>query len=222
MSTPREPMQVTSTGLSSRRRSSAPSFTELVDEYSRLNRMVMDSVNQMVVDALDPRTTRRAAPRSRLDREECCGDPCDYDPCHCRCCIVDADLAIYARIGELRVAPIRIENLRRREREITLDLSGWTTSGGKNSPIKAVLRPGTQFTLGPCSEAEVLLEVDTRPAAVESSAADIPRLPDVDDCQVLYADLRVEGCSIRPIRIALVLLPRDCDPYVIECGCACC
>jgi hypothetical protein len=25
----------------------------------------------------------------------------------------------------------------------------------------------------------------------------------VDDCLVVYADLRVEGCGIRPVRIAL-------------------
>ena len=51
---------------------------------------------------------------------------------------------------------------------------------------------------------------------------ELDRLPDVDECTVLYADLRVEGCGIRPIRIALALLPRDCYAYEAECDCGCC
>jgi hypothetical protein len=39
---------------------------------------------------------------------------------------------------------------------------------------------------------------------------------------VFSADLRVEGCDTRPIRIALALLPRDCNAYEIDCGCGCC
>jgi hypothetical protein len=45
---------------------------------------------------------------------------------------------------------------------------------------------------------------------------------DVDNCIVYYADLRVEGCEIRPVRIAVALLPRDCGDYRITCSCQCC
>jgi len=47
-------------------------------------------------------------------------------------------------------------------------------------------------------------------------------MPDVDRCEVSYADLRVTGCDLRPIRIAVAVLPRDCDAYVADCCCACC
>jgi hypothetical protein len=47
-------------------------------------------------------------------------------------------------------------------------------------------------------------------------------LPDVNDCLVAVGDLRVDGCDIRPVRIAVAILPRDCSAYQIECGCCCC
>ena len=47
-------------------------------------------------------------------------------------------------------------------------------------------------------------------------------LPDVDRCIVAYADLRVKGCDLRSIRIAVAVLPRTCEPFVVDCGCSCC
>jgi hypothetical protein len=47
-------------------------------------------------------------------------------------------------------------------------------------------------------------------------------LPDVDDCHVAVADLCIEGCDSRPIRIAVALLPRVCNSFDIHCDCACC
>lgn len=47
-------------------------------------------------------------------------------------------------------------------------------------------------------------------------------LPDVDHCAVSYADLRIAGCDLRSIRIAVAVLPRDCDAYVVDCCCSCC
>ncbi len=47
-------------------------------------------------------------------------------------------------------------------------------------------------------------------------------LRDVDDCHVAIADLRVQGCDTRPIRLAVAVLPRDCGPYPIRCACRCC
>lgn len=47
-------------------------------------------------------------------------------------------------------------------------------------------------------------------------------LPDVDHCAVSYADLRIAGCDLRSIRIAVAVLPRDCDAYVADCYCTCC
>ena len=47
-------------------------------------------------------------------------------------------------------------------------------------------------------------------------------LPDVDHCAVSYADLRIAGCDLRSIRIAVAVLPRDCDAYIADCACGCC
>lgn len=204
------------------RGSQAPTLTDVVNEFSRANRMLMDSMNQMILDALDPGSTRERKP-SRRHHEDECKDPCYHDQCHCRCCIVDADVAVYARVGELRLLSIQIRNIRRREREIKLELSGWSSHGGRQVPIKGSILTETQFTLAACEEKEILIAIDIREAGLGTAEdAKRQRLVDVDDCEVLYADLRVEGCSIRPVRIALALQPRDCDPYVIECGCACC
>jgi hypothetical protein len=151
--------------------------------------------------------------------EECrsCCDP--HDSCHCQCCISDADLIIYSRLGERRVVPLRIENTRRRERQITLELSKWTTHGGKLGSVMAALEPpAPEFKLGPCESRIITLAVETHFGIREEGERSI----DVDDCTVYYADLRVEGCDIRPIRIALALLPRDCNVYDISCGCSCC
>jgi len=55
-----------------------------------------------------------------------------------------------------------------------------------------------------------------------SVATNANNLRDIDDCRVFYADLRVEGCEMRPVRIALALLPRDCAGFRVNCGCNCC
>jgi hypothetical protein len=39
---------------------------------------------------------------------------------------------------------------------------------------------------------------------------------------VAYATLRAEGCLVRPVVIAVAVLPDDCDAYRRPCGCGCC
>jgi hypothetical protein len=204
-------------------RSGTASLTDLVSQYARFNTMLMDRLGQTLADVMDPPRTRERNPKHRHFKDEC-KDPCYHDPCHCRCCIYDADLVVYARLGEVRVVPIRIENHRRRERDITLVLSDWTTHSGKKTGIHADILPDLHFKLAPCSEKEVILVINARQLDPEQDKKEHREreLPDVDDCLVLYADLRVEGCSVRPVRIALALLPRDCYPYVIECRSSCC
>lgn len=166
----------------------------------------------------------RPTPKSS---KECCWE--GQDPCHCACCIVDADLVIYARLGERRVVPMTIENQWRREREIKLELSNWSTRGGTAAQVNAqLLPPAPNFKLGPCATETIVMVVESElPRDTGGERPDQPggqrRLPDVDDCTVYYADLRVEGCEIRPVRIALAILPRDCGAFPIVCGCnPCC
>ncbi len=149
-----------------------------------------------------------------------CGGSCD---CRCRCCVADADLLVHARVGEHRVAPIVIENNLRRPRDIELELSSWTTHSGQPVEVKGVIDAPTQFTLQPCEERTVKLHVDVV-GGTPSSDTPPTNIPpqDVDTCTVYYADLRVKGCDIRPIRIAVAVLPCACVPYRIDCRCTCC
>src|SRR5574341_2367095 len=64
---------------------------------------------------------------------------CGRDECECYCCIGDVDLAVYSRAGEVRVVQIVLENDRHRDKEVTLELSDWTTRGGKAAPVETVL-----------------------------------------------------------------------------------
>ena len=168
------------------------------------------------------------------DRHEQPCPRCAPDPCQCECCIGDVDFAIYARVGETRVIPIVIENDRRREKQVKLELSDWTTRGGKAAPVRTrFLHPEGEIELAPCGSETVTLVVqiadddagDATPkprAAKAESGREERQLPDVDDCLVAIADLRLEGCDHRPLRIAVAILPRDCDPYTVTCGCGCC
>ena len=165
---------------------------------------------------------------------------CGHDPCECYCCIGDVDLAVYSHVGEQRVIQMVIENERHREAEITLEFSDWTTRSGKAAPVETVLLEPKSFTLASCGEQNVTLVVkigaatdqtrttdaEKEKAATEAGALagtpDRTKLPDVDDCLVATADLRLVGCDHRPLRIAVAILPRDCDPYRVHCGCTCC
>jgi hypothetical protein len=184
--------------------------------------------------------TTRPKPRHRHQhhrhhRHEChCADEhdhrcrdCGTDACECYCCIGDVDLVVYARVGETRVVPITVENERRRETEVKAELSTFTTRGGKEGLVQGAVRP-EEFKLEPCGHQNLVLVFR---AAGQDKAADHVRtadavqqreLPDVDTCEVLTADLRLVGCDHRSIRIAAAILPRDCDPFRVSCGCTCC
>lgn len=163
---------------------------------------------------------------------------CRPDTCHCECCVYDADLVVYARYGERRVVPVRVSNERSRARSITLDLSSFTTSGGSPSPVTGTIATPSEFELGPCEDEEVIVligiagkigaakeTVAIREELVAAEAAEAAidvALPDVDDCHVAYADLRIQGCDVRPVRMAVAVLPRDCDAHEVHCACGCC
>jgi hypothetical protein len=161
---------------------------------------------------------------------------CGTTACECYCCLGDVDLAIYAHVGEQRLIQLVIENERHREKEISLDLSEWTTRGGSPAPVKTVGLAPKAFTLAACAEQQVSLMVtvgaarqtDDDKEAESTSGGDIAldrqsrQRVDVDDCLIATADLRLVGCDHRPLRIAVAILPRDCEAYRVTCGCTCC
>ena len=156
-------------------------------------------------------------------RREHCGKG-HQESCHCDCCVYDADLVVYSRVGERRIVPIRISNERTRTRHITLQLSEFTTSGGNDAPVQGEIETRTEFDLEACEREEVVLALQSAASTTDLSKKDREsgRFPDVDDCLVAYADLRIQGCDVRPLRIAVALLPRDCDAYEVHCACGCC
>ena len=101
-----------------------------------------------------------------------------------------------------------------------LQLSDWASHGETTVKVTGEITPPAQFTLEPYEERSVAITIRVEGTAPSGNAAD--RAPDVEGCKVYYADLRVKGCDIRPIRIAVAVLSRDCAPYRIDCQCGCC
>lgn len=139
--------------------------------------------------------------------------------CECTCCIGDVDLVVYTRVGETRVVPIEIHNPRRRERELEIELSPFTTNSGKPTGIEGVLTGGGTVKLGPCETLNITMM--TRALSTETHDNN-NRLPDVDTCVVAYAELRILGCDMRSQRIAVAVLPLSCGGHEIECQPGCC
>jgi hypothetical protein len=166
---------------------------------------------------------------------ECCRH-CGPDPCECLCCIGEVDFVLYARVGEQRMIPIVVEDERQREKDITVELGPWRARGGGAAPVDTVTVEPKTFKLPPCGEKEVVILARVRePSAVtpapDTETGNMPGVPegetqrelrDVDGCVVVTADLTLVGCDHRPIRIAIAILPRECDPFRLICGCGCC
>ncbi|MDQ6617810.1 MAG: hypothetical protein M3083_24455 [Actinomycetota bacterium] len=45
---------------------------------------------------------------------------------------------------------------------------------------------------------------------------------DVDRCEVGYVTIRLGGCLVRPIVVAIAVLPSFCGAYHVGCSCSCC
>ncbi|MFB0610967.1 hypothetical protein [Aurantiacibacter poecillastricola] len=153
----------------------------------------------------------------------CAEDDCQHGECQCNCCVADSDLVIEARVGEQRVVPIVIENKWRRKREIEVQLSDWHC-GGSDLKIEGRILDPLKFAIEPCDEHKLtmLVSIGGRTGSNDTDGSD-ERLPgDVEGCTVCYADLRIKGCDVRPIRIAVAVLPRECGAYRVDCCQACC
>ena len=169
-----------------------------------------------------------------------CGDSCD-------CCVPEADVVVHARAGEVRIVPFRLTNRWRREREVTLAVGPWHVCSGRGLEVRGVLEE-EKVVLAPCEDRIVRLHLSVRgtvetgedPADPASPAPPADpakkdrttpapdaiatlgrRTVDVDECTSAYADVRFEGCS-RPLRVAVVVSPANCDPVDACCDCGCC
>lgn len=157
-----------------------------------------------------------------------CGHCHDRDchDCHCSCCVRCADALEYARCGEVRQIPITFENDTRRERDVKLQLGAFATESGRELGWQTALSE-SEFKLPPCGEKTVLVKVTVDCGKIGTGnvdpAAGDTRIPaTVDSCKVAYATLRAEGCTIRPLVIAVAVLPNDCGAHHAGCQCGCC
>lgn len=164
-----------------------------------------------------------------------------HDDCECDCCVRCADVVEYAKCGEVRQIPITFENDTRRQRNVTLQLGTFATSGGQQMAWQTSLSEST-FALAPCSHKTILVTVNvdcrkivtqptgttttTPPGAVNQPPSSTvnapPQTPDVDSCKVAYATLQGDGCLLRPLVIAVAVLPIHCHAHHAGCGCSCC
>ena len=150
---------------------------------------------------------------------DCCGGG-GHD-CACSCCIRCADVVEYAQCGEVRRIPITFDNDTRRERDVTLQLGNFATEAGLDVGWQASVSP-TQFKLAPCGETTAVVSVNVDCSRFGAPSNSEGRAPTVDSCKVVYATLRAEGCTIRPLVIAVAVLPQHCGAHHAGCGCGCC
>jgi hypothetical protein len=161
--------------------------------------------------------------------------------------VPEADVVVRARAGEVRVVPFRLHNPWRREREVTLEVGPWHVCSGDGVEVRARLEE-TTVVLKPCEDRVVRLLMtatgtkddgeqggDKQGGDEKASPAKAARAAereeqglvltrrggDVGSCASAYADIRFEGCA-RPQRVAVVVLPADCDPVELGCDCGCC
>jgi hypothetical protein len=207
-------------------------YAEYVDNmrtaYSNMYQRMTDSMQSYMEGFRGPgeHHHHHHGHRSDCDCCDCRGkrDPCHDHDCHCECCIRCADTVEYARCGETRLIPITFDNDSRRERDVKLQLGGFSTDGGLDLGWQASLSE-TEFKLPPCGEKTILLRVQvdcTRLDPTPPGTPDERRNPAVDSCKVAYATLRADGCIIRPLVIAVAILPNDCRDHRAGCLCGCC
>jgi hypothetical protein len=187
------------------------------------------SAMQMLLDALSgiagstSPSTSMPTTHARHHKHGC---GCHEQDCACECCIRCADIVEYARCGEVRQIPLVFDNDTRRERDVTLLLGNFATESGQDAGWKAAVSP-TTFKLAPCGETTVVLSVNVdcsklgTPAAAGTAASN-RQASTVDSCKVVYATLTAEGCTVRPLVIAVAVLPGFCGAHRAGCGCGCC
>jgi len=186
--------------------------------YSNLYQSPTSALQQMVDMASTASTT--SAPQHSGKHHGC---NCHKDnDCGCECCIRCADTVEYARCGETRKIPITFENDSRRERQVTLEFGAFLTDSGQQLAWKGSLSE-TTFTLGPCGEKTVTITVNIDCGQSTDNPNDPAGVVVRNTaCKVGYATLKADGCLIRPIVVAVAVLPDRCGAHHIGCLCGCC
>ena len=197
-------------------------MTNLGKGYSNLYRT---PAGVAIPTALNPYLPARDSRRCQCG----CGCHGQQDDCGCNCCIQCADAIEYAYCGETRKIPITFDNDSRREREVSVQIGDFATDSGHPLGWKTAISE-TKFTLAPCGQKTILIMVNIdcrqenpgsrKDTAANRSVAD--RGGAVESCKVGYAKVSADGCLIRPIIVAIAVLPDHCGAQKIGCLCGCC
>lgn len=153
------------------------------------------------------------------------------DDCGCNCCVRCADAVEYAYCGETRRIPITFDNDSRREREVAVTLGEFLTDGGRPLAWEGALSE-ERFSLPPCGRKTLIVTVRitcpsdkasaTRETAAKARATRTAGTESVDACTVGYARLNADGCLIRPLVLAIAVMPDHCGAREVECLCGGC
>jgi hypothetical protein len=140
------------------------------------------------------------------------------------------------------VIPIEVANDSRKIREnVDVQVGEVRSGGGKVLAWPTLIRPEGPLTLEPCSKTrlELLVQVacgaepgqagQAKPSTAKGAPADPLAAiagpgdlsSDVDRCEVGYTTIRLDGCLIRPIVVAIAARPLGCDSYRVGCSCCC-
>lgn len=198
-------------------------LSNLLNNPSQSMQTMLDAVSTMMRNQATSGSQSQYSSQSRSKGGCGCGCGCDEHDCACSCCIRCADVIEYTRCSEARVIPISFDNETRRERDVTLQLGNFATEGGQDLGWQAAVSPST-FKLMPCGKTTVLLtvNVDCSKWNVPSPNDRQPTTTTLDGCKVAYATLRADGCTVRPLVIAVAVLPEFCGAHRAGCGCSCC
>jgi hypothetical protein len=194
-------------------------ISNFLNNPSQSMQTLLDAVSTMVgnqaASSFQSQYSSQSRPKGGCD--------CDDHDCACDCCIRCADVVEYTRCSETRVIPISFDNETRRERDVNLQLGNFATEGGQDLGWQAAVSPST-FKLMPCGKTTVLLTVNVDCSKWNTSSQSDRQTSKttLDGCKVAYATLRADGCTVRPLVIAVAVLPEFCGAHRAGCGCSCC
>jgi hypothetical protein len=100
-----------------------------------------------------------------------------------------------------------------------LELLVHVVCGAQRDDTSATAAGGTA---GPASAAPSGTKQSEPAGAVATLVKEDESAADVDRCEVGYVTIRLGGCLIRPIVVAIAVLPLGCDSYRAGCACSCC
>ena len=90
-----------------------------------------------------------------------------------------------------------------------------SNDGGKTDNAKAATR-------SPAKAAKAAKAAEGAAASARTLVLERLESGDVDHCEVGYVTIRLGGCLVSPIVVAIAVLPDRCDSYQVGCSCSCC